>query len=147
MVVERAGHPLVQVDLPATDWTAVMRWAGERPVGTHFLTDPGHAWRYGSSVRAASGRDVYLEEIKDIGIAIYSSTVAHRVAARIADLGDFATLDASRASALARRYDLHYLITEHTLDLPRAHRRGRFTVYDLRADDRLASNTSPPPMR
>ena len=57
--VERAGHPLIQLDLPATEWTAVMRWAGERPVGTHFLADPGHAWRYGSSVRAASGRDVF----------------------------------------------------------------------------------------
>jgi len=146
MGIERAGHPLVQVNLSATDWTAVMMWAGERPVGTHFLADPGHAWRYGSSVRAASGRDVYLEEIKDIGIAIYSSTVAHRIAERIADLGDFSTLDASRARRLARRYNLHYLITEHSLDLPRAHRHGRFTVYDLRADHRVASTTSLSPL-
>ena len=134
---ERADHPLVEIDLPATEWTAVMQWAGQRPIGTHFLADPGHAWRYGSSVRAASGRDVYLEEVKDIGIAIYSSDVAHRVARRIADLGDFAALDPARARWLARRYDLDYLIAERPLDLPTAHQHGRFTVYDLRSDHRL----------
>ena len=138
--VERAGHPLVEMDLPASEWTAVMRWAGERPVGTHFLADPGHAWRYGSSVRAASGRDVYLEEIKDIGIAIYSREVAERIASRIAELGDFSTLDPARARRLARRYRLDYLITEQTLDLPQAHRHGRFAVYDLRTDGRSASD-------
>ena len=65
-LVERADHAFVEIDLPASEWTDVMKWAGERPVGTNFLTDPGHAWRYGSSVRAASGRDVYLESVKDI---------------------------------------------------------------------------------
>lgn len=135
---ERAAHPLVEIDLPATEWTAVMRWAGERPIGTHFLADPGHAWRYGSSVRAASGRDVYLEEVKDIGIAIYSSAVAHRVARRIADLGDFSALDPAHARWLAHRYNLDYLITEQVLDLPAAHQHGRFTVYDLRSDHRFA---------
>ncbi len=135
---ERAEHPLVEIDLPATEWTEVMRWAGERPIGTHFLADPGHAWRYGSSVRVGSGRDVYLEEVKDIGIAIYSSNVAHRVARRIADLGDFSALDPARARWLARRYDLDYLITERALDLPAAHQHGRFTVYDLRSDNRFA---------
>ena len=136
--VERGAHPLVEVDLPATEWTAVMRWAGERPVGTHFLVDPGHAWRYGSSVRAASNRDVYLEEIKDIGIAIYSSDIANRVSSRIAELGDFSTLDPPRARRLARRYHLDYLITEHAIDLPLVHQQGSFGVYDLRTDGRLA---------
>ena len=130
--VERADHPLIEIDLPATEWTAVMQWAGERPVGTHFLVDPGHAWRYGSSVRAASGRDVYLEEIKDIGIAIYSSRMAERVSNRIADLGDFASLSPRRARWLARRHRLDYLITEHAIDLPLVHRHGRFGIYDLR---------------
>ena len=138
--VERSGEPLVRTDLTATEWTQVMRWASVQPVGTHFLADPGHAWRYGSSVRVASGRDVYLEEIKDIGIAIYSGAVAHRVARRIDSLGDFASLDARRARALALQYDLDYLVTQHPIDLPRAHQSGRFTVHDLRTDDRRAAS-------
>ena len=133
-LVERADHALIEMDLPASDWTDVMQWAGERPVGTNFLADPGHAWRYGSSIRAASGRDVYLESVKDIGIAIYSSAMADRVGGRIAELGDFAALEPAHARRLARRHDLDYLITEHAIALPLVHRNGRFAVYDLRGD-------------
>ena len=42
-----------------------------------------------SAVRAASGRDVYLELIKDSALAIYSSDIARPVAQRIDDIGDF----------------------------------------------------------
>ena len=134
MFIERAGHPIIGIELTDTDWSGMMTWASRQPVGTHFLTDPGHAWRYGSSVRAASGRDVYLEEGKDIGIAIYSSEVAHRIIRRIVDLGDFTTLDADRAHALARRYDLDYLITDKIIDLPEAHAEGAFTAYALQPE-------------
>ena len=137
-LVERSGRPLVEVDLPPTEWTVVMQWAERQPVGTNFLADPGHAWRYGSSVRAAAGRDVYLEEIKDVGIAIYSSAVAERVSTRRADLGDFAALDEERSLRLARRYELHFLIAEQPFELPAAYRHGRFTVYDLRLELRSA---------
>ena len=141
--VERADHALIEVDLPASEWTDVMRWAGERPVGTNFLADPGHAWRYGSSVRAASRRDVYLESVKDVGIAIYSSVIAARIISRIAELGDFAALEPAHARWLAKRHDLDYLITEHAIDLPLVHRNGRFGVYDLREDARMARRDSP----
>ena len=144
-LVERAGRPLVEVDLPPTEWTEVMHWAERQPVGTHFLADPGHAWRYGSSVRAAAGRDVYLEDVKDVGIAIYSSAVAERVRSRRVDLGDFATLDAERARRLARRYELHFLIAEQPIDLPAAYRHGRFTVYDLRPALRSARRRTEAP--
>lgn len=140
--VERADHPLIEIDLPASEWTDVMRWAGERPVGTNFLTDPGHAWRYGSSVRAAASRDVYLESVKDIGVAIYSRAIAERISTRIAELGDFAALEAAHARWLAKRHDLDYLITEHAIDLPLVHRNGRFAVYDLRDDARMARRDS-----
>ena len=136
--VERAGHALIEIDLPASEWTDVMRWAGQSPVGTNFLADPGHAWRYGSSVRAASGRDVYLESVKDVGIAIYSRAMAERISSRIAELGDFAALRPSHARWLARRYDLDYLITEHDVALPLAYRRGAIAVYDLRDGGRTA---------
>ena len=42
-LVERADHALIGIDLPESEWTQVMRWAGQRPVGTNFLADPGHA--------------------------------------------------------------------------------------------------------
>ena len=95
--VERAGQPIIQVQLADNDWNDVMTWASAQPVGTHFLADPGHAGRYGTSIRAASGRDVYLELIKDTGIAIYSSDIAHRIARRVSDIGDFERLSADRA--------------------------------------------------
>ena len=142
-LVERADHALIEINLPESEWTQVMQWAGQRPVGTNFLADPGHAWRYGSSVRAASGRDVYLEAVKDIGIAIYSRTMAERVSSRLVELGDFAALEAAHARWLARRHDLDYLITEHDIALPLVHRRGRLAVYDLRDDARMARRSSP----
>ena len=133
--VERAGQPIVQVQLADNDWNDVMRWASAQPIGTHFLADPWHAGRYGTSVRAASGRDVYLEVIKDTGIAIYSSDIAHRVARRASDLGDFERLNAERARLLAGRYAIDFLITERRLDLPVANATGRFVVYELGGGD------------
>ena len=129
--VERAGQPIVQVGLADDDWNDVMRWASAQPIGTHFLADPGHAGRYGTSVRVASGRDVYLELIKDSAIAMYSSDVAHRVARRVNDIGDFERLSAERARFLAGRYAIDFLITERRLDLPIANETGRFIVYAL----------------
>ncbi len=133
--VERAGQPIVQVQLADNDWNDVMTWASTQPVGTHFLADPGHAGRYGTSVRAASGRDVYLEVIKDTGIAIYSSDIAHRIARRVSDVGDFERLSAERARFLAGRYAVDFLITEQRLDLPIANETGRFVVYALGGGD------------
>ena len=129
--VERAGQPIVQLQLADTDWNDVMQWASAQPVGTHFLADPGHAGRYGTSVRAASGRDVYLELIKDTGIAIYSSEVAHRIARRVRDIGDFEQLTRDHVRVLADRYAIDYLITEQPFDLPVAHRASRLVVYEL----------------
>ena len=143
MLVERAGHPIVQSDLASNDWHDVMGWASRQPVGTHFLVEPDHAARYGTSVRAASGRDVYLEIIKDAGIAIYSADIAHRISERLADLGDFTSLDATRALTLADRYELDFLITEQELDLPEAQRTGQFHVYDLNGGIRLAASSEP----
>ena len=129
--VERAGQPIMQVQLADNDWNDVMTWAAAQPIGAHFLADPGHAGRYGTSVRAASGRDVYLELIKDTGIAIYSSDIAHRIARRVSDIGDFERLSAEGARLLAGRYAIDFLITEQQLDLPIANKIGRFMVYEL----------------
>ncbi len=143
--VDRAGEPIVNDEMTATDWNTVMRWAATQPVGTHFLADPRHAILYGTSVRVASGRDVYLEVVKDTGIAIYSAAVAHRVSRRIADLGDFGALTEDHALSLADRYDLDFLITEHELSLPETKSTRRFHIYALDGHDRLAAARPPFP--
>ena len=129
--VEYPDRPLIEAQLPSSDWQRVMDWSADTRPETNLLVDPAHAWRYGTSVRVAAQRDVYLEEVKDTGMAIYSRGVAERVSERIQDLGDFTALTAPRARALARKHDLHYLITRHQVDLPIAHRSGPFIVYTL----------------
>lgn len=121
---------LIALRPSSSDWHDVMTWSSRTPPGTNLLVDPGHAWRYGSSSRAVARRDTYLED-KDAGMAIYSRPIAHRVSERLRDLGEFRTLTAARARTLADKYDLHYLITIHQVELPVAHRSGRFTVYSL----------------
>ena len=61
-----------------------MRWLARQPADVHVLADPGHAWKYGTSVRVAAERDVLLEEVKDSALAIYSRDVAVRVVERAA---------------------------------------------------------------
>ncbi len=126
------GAAVARLGPAPTDWEQVMRWLQTTPVGSNVLADPGHAWRYGTSVRAGALRDVYLEEVKDSAIAIYSRDVAVRVADRIRALGPFDALTATHARALATEYALDYLVTERDVDLPIAYRAGPFKVYRLR---------------
>ena len=107
-----------------------------------MLADPGHAWKYGTSVRVAAERDVFLEETKDSALAIYSREVATRVTERSKAIGDFGALSAARALELASRYDLDYLVTEAHLPLPLVHSNTQFQIYALgpRPRDALESN-------
>ena len=130
--VERAGYPLFLIDLRDDDWGRTMRWLETTPVDTHVLADPGHLWRYGTSVRMAARRDVYLEDVKDSALAMYSAAIATRVVARLRQTNDYPSMSVERARALARAENLDYMVTEATLDLPLAYRAGRLHVYDLR---------------
>ena len=132
MWVEHPGRPVVQAGLPPGDWQDAMDWLRRQPPATHVLADPSHAWRHATSVRVAAGRDVYLEEVKDTAMAMYSRRVAMRVAERIAAVGDFGALTPAAARALADRFDLDLLVTERSLDLPLAYRNARFSIYRLR---------------
>jgi hypothetical protein len=130
--VEHAGRPVLRLDLAADEWRDAMNWLATTPARAHVMADPGHAWKYGSSVRVAASRDVLQEEAKDSAFAIYSRDTAARVLERIGEIGDFRQMTADRARALAGKYDLDYLVAEQPFDLPVAYRNNRFTIYSLK---------------
>jgi hypothetical protein len=130
-LAEHRGAPLVSLNLPDDNWTDAMRWIAGTPRSSHVLADPGHAWKYGTSVRVAGQRDVYLEEVKDVALALYSRDIAMRVLGRIQDAGGFDAITPDRALALANQYDLNYLVIDHDLNLPLAYRNAQFRIYAL----------------
>jgi hypothetical protein len=131
LVIERPERDLFAFDLPSSSWTDATAWLARQPTGTHVLADPGHAWKYGLSVRVAAGRDVFLEDVKDTAIAMYSRPVAVRVVERINAIGDFDALTPARVRELAAKYELDYLVTTAEMELPVAYRNGQFTIYLL----------------
>jgi hypothetical protein len=131
MLVERPDRALFSIHLAESPWEDAMRWLSRQPVATHVLADPGHSWKYGTSVRVSATRDVFLEDVKDSAIAIYSRDVAHRVVERAAAIGDFTMMTPNRARELATKYDLNYLVTEGRLDLPVAYENSQFRIYSL----------------
>jgi hypothetical protein len=133
MLVEQPDRPLFALHSPASSWHDAMRWVAAQPHAAHVLADPGHAWKYGTSVRVSGAHDVFLEEVKDSAIAMYSRAVARRVVGRTTALGDFATLTADKALALSQQFGLDYLVTEADLPLPVAYRNQQFRVYALTA--------------
>jgi hypothetical protein len=132
MAVEHPERALFAVRLPASPWEDAMAWLRRQSPTTHVLADPGHGWKQGTSVRVSAERDVFLEEVKDSAVAIYSRDVAARVVERTGALGDFAALTADRARTLAEEYDLDFLVTDADLPLPLAYRNAQFRVYALR---------------
>ena len=130
---EHRGAPIVAIQLPGNIWTDAMSWIARTPLSTHVLADPGHAWKYGTSVRVAGERDVYLEEAKDAALALYSRDVAMRVLGRIQDASGFDSITPERAVALAHQYELDYLVIDHDMDLPLAYRNEQFRIYALSA--------------
>jgi len=130
--VQFPDRPIVALDLQHRDWRDAMAWARQTPTSSGWLADPFHATRYGSSVRAAGRRDVFLEQLKDTALAMYDRDVAMRVADRERALTSVAWDSPDGARALGRRYDLDYLLVEHPIDLPLAHQAGSIFIYRLR---------------
>jgi hypothetical protein len=129
-----AGRPPIQIGLPDTAWTDAMRWLSRQPADWHVLADPGHAWKYGSSVRVAAGRDTLLELEKDSALAMYDRDIAIRVADRAAALADFDLMTTDTVRALDTRYALDVFVTENgrSFGFPILYRNNRFVIYDLR---------------
>jgi hypothetical protein len=129
---EHAGSPIAQIGFPQDNWTDAMEWISRTPAHAHVLADPGHAWKYGSSVRVTGERDVYLEEVKDLALALYSREVAVEALRRIGDARDFGSFTPEQLRALAVRYDLDYLVVDRDVDLPIAYRNEQFRIYSLK---------------
>ncbi len=131
-VVAHAERPLVQATIPADDWGRTMAWARASERGSGWLADPMHAVVYGTSIRVAGERDVYVEAVKDAALGIYDREIALRTQSRIAELRDFSELPAERAREIGSRNGLDYLVTESRLNLPLAFESGPLRVYRLR---------------
>jgi hypothetical protein len=148
MRAEFPDRPLFAVHLRQTPWQDAMDWLKRQPLDVHVLADPGHAWKYGTSVRVAAGRDVFLEDTKDSALAIYSRPVAQRVVERRRVLGAVdsswtaagsSTIPETFVRQLADGYGVDYLVTEATLPLQLAFGNSQFHVYALSPGRRAAS--------
>lgn len=131
-VVIAADRPPIQLTIPDDDWGRVMAWARTTEKTSGWLADPLHAVRYGTSVRVAGERDVFVEAVKDAALGMYDRRIAVRTDTRLRQLQDFPGLTPEAARTLAARYGLDYLVTEGTLNLPLAFQSGRLRVYRLR---------------
>ncbi len=125
-------RPIAEIAIPDNDWGRVMSWARSTPRDSGWLAHPAHAVQYGTSLRVAGQRDVFVEGIKDAAIGMYERDVAIRTRDRLAELHDFDTMTPERARALADRYGLDFFVTIQQLDLPIAYSSGPLRVYRLR---------------
>jgi hypothetical protein len=130
----QADRRLIAMSLPDTPWTDAMRWLAARPEPWHVLADPGHAWKYGVSVRLAGRKDTLLELGKDTALAMYDRGIAMRVLQRSQALAEFDRFTTDNIRALDAEYDLDVLVVEanKTFDFPVLYRNDGFVVYDLR---------------
>lgn len=131
-VLYEADRPVVQLGIREDDWGAVMAFARETGKKSGWIADPLHAVLYGTSVRVAGERDVYVESVKDAAIGMYSRDVAFRTRERLVALGAFEGLTAERARAVASTYDMDYLVIDRSLELPLVFTSGDLRVYRLR---------------
>ena len=133
-ILQDTGRAFARIDLPADDWTDAMRWIKSQPPDVAVLADPGHAWKYGTSVRVAALRDTVLEQSKDSAMAMYDKGIAVRTSDRITALAGFDTLTEEQFRTIGARYGARVLVLERLreLTLPRLYQNARFTIYDLR---------------
>lgn len=131
MAIEFPDRPLFETGVPG-DWGRVTAWAQSTPKDSAWLADPAHASLYGTSVRMAARRDVFVEAAKDAAIGMYDRGIAMRTRDRLQAVGDFAALAPARARRLAADHGLDFLVTESELTLPLAFQSGAIRVYRLR---------------
>ena len=125
---------LVSMTLPNSPWGEAMDWLKGAPPTWYVLADPGHAWKYGVSVRLAAEKDTLVEAGKDTALAMYDRRIALAVADRLSALRDFDRLDDAELRALGERYGVDVAIVDASrhLSLPELHRNSQFVIYRLR---------------
>jgi hypothetical protein len=125
---------LFSPSLPDTPWIEAMTWLKDRPEQWHVLADPGHAWKYGGSVRLAAEKDTLVESGKDSALAIYDRDIAMRVAERLAAVPDFNGISKEDLQQLASRFGLDVVVLPVGEDpgFPVLHRNDQFAIYRLR---------------
>jgi hypothetical protein len=134
--LETPGRATFAWTLPDDDWTRALGWIRTNtPADAFVLADPGHAWKpgMGTAVRIAAERDVFLEDTKDVAMAMYSRETARRIASRIADAQLAVGGDVASVTALAARSGLSVYITDRAVELPILFRSGPIRVYALAA--------------
>ena len=129
--VEFPDRPLFEAAVPG-DWGRVMAWAQTTPRETGWLAHPNHAAIYGTSLRMAAARDVFVEAAKDGAVGMYDRTIAFRTRDRLKEIPDFPNMSPERARELSAKYDLDYMIAERDLALPLVFTSGPLRVYQLR---------------
>jgi hypothetical protein len=125
-------RPLVRAGIRDDDWGRAMAYARSTDVKSGWLADPLHAAQYGTSVRLAGERDVFVEAMKDSALGMYDRRIALGIRDRLIDLGDFRALTPARARQLASAYNLDFLVTPASLELPVAFESGGLRVYRIR---------------
>jgi hypothetical protein len=143
VTIERPEREYVRTGLPEDEWTGALAFVRRStPRDAHLLVDPGHAWKFGTSARIGAVRDVYLEEVKDVAMALYSRETARRVRERIEAASPFESLDRARLVDLRDRFDLDYLLCTNeqaeALALTPVWRNTRFSVVPLAGVSALA---------
>jgi hypothetical protein len=133
-------RPVAQIRVADTDWGRVMAWARTTARDSGWLAHPLHAVQYGTSLRVAGERDVFVEGIKDAAIGMYERDVAMRTRDRLRELDDYDDMTVERARGLAARFGLDFMVTGQDLALPIAYSSGSLRVYRLH--DAGASNTA-----
>ena len=130
MRVEFPDRPLFETAVPG-DWGRVAAWVQSTPKDTGWLADPMHAARYGTSLRMAAARDVFVEGSKDAAIGMYDRTIAFRTRDRLRELADTPALSAEQIQRLGHQYGLSYFVTEQPYPLPLAYEAGAIRVYRI----------------
>ena len=132
MLVEFPERRIAQVSITDDDWGRVMAWARASDPGSGWLADPVARVRYGTSVRVAGHRDVFVEAIKDGAVGMYERAIALRTRDRVRELGTFDDAHARSARDPWRR-NTGWTISSRNRRwiLPLVFNSGKIRIYRL----------------
>ena len=131
MQVEFPERPLFTREVRG-DWGRIAAWVRSTPKDSSWLADPLHAALYGTSLRMAAARDVFVEGTKDAAIGMYDRGVAVRTRDRLQRVALFTEMSADQLRDVGRDYQLDYLISEAEMPMPLIYQSGLIRVYRLR---------------